>query len=136
MAGLAAEIERACRRGAARGLNQMGTTVLRGARKDAPIGPPSNIDSDERKRAIAAREEVHPGHLKRSGSRTRATPVHLALEVTFKTEYAAAQEVHDDWRHPRGGKAHYLGDQVKAHAMVMVPIIAHFVQEELRKVRV
>jgi hypothetical protein len=36
------------------------------------------------------------------------------LTVTFNTVYAAKQEMEDDYVHPRGGKSHYLGDQVKA----------------------
>lgn len=36
--------------------------------------------------------------------------------VIFPLPYAAVQEEREDFAHPRGGKAHYLGDQLKARA--------------------
>jgi hypothetical protein len=38
--------------------------------------------------------------------------------VEFPLVYAAVQEREDDFLHPRGGKAHYLGDNLKAMAPV------------------
>lgn len=36
--------------------------------------------------------------------------------VEFPLPYAAIQEREDDFAHPRGGKAHYLGDALKSGA--------------------
>lgn len=36
--------------------------------------------------------------------------------VSFSLPYAARQEEEESYEHPRGGKAHYLGDAVKARA--------------------
>jgi hypothetical protein len=36
--------------------------------------------------------------------------------VSFPLPYAARQEEEESFEHPRGGKAHYLGDALKARA--------------------
>jgi hypothetical protein len=45
-----------------------------------------------------------------------SVPTPLERVIAFTVPYAAVQEVRDDYNHPHGGKAHYLGDAVKAHA--------------------
>lgn len=60
---------------------------------------------------------IDEGTLRGSGTMTiEQTPTGAMAIVTFPLPYAAVQEERDDFVHPRGGKAHYLGDQLKARA--------------------
>jgi hypothetical protein len=60
---------------------------------------------------------IEEGTLRGSGtSRVEQTDSGAVAVVAFPLPYAAVQEEEDDFVHPRGGKAHYLGDQVKARA--------------------
>jgi hypothetical protein len=57
-----------------------------------------------------------------------STPVAVEKIVAFPIVYAAVQEVREDYEHPHGGKAHYLGDSVKAHVpylLQVVTMVAH-----------
>lgn len=40
----------------------------------------------------------------------------IAREVSFTTPYAARQHEETTWNHPKGGKAKYLSDPLKARA--------------------
>lgn len=96
MSRLADEVARR-REAAALGALQLAALDLQGAaQRDAPI------------------EE---GTLRGSGTTSIEQTTDGAIAVvTFPLPYAARQEEEESYEHPRGGKAHYLGDQVKARA--------------------
>lgn len=58
---------------------------------------------------------VLTGELRRSARRKPAvhTGNRVEVEVSFNTPYARKQEETVWYRHPRGGKAHYLRDNVR-----------------------
>jgi hypothetical protein len=117
------QIESRLKGGAADMLNRLGTTVLRGSRADAPIGPPDKVY--ERHGAM------HPGALRRSGRRSRATATRLRTVIEFPIEHAGPQHEREDYDHPQGGKAHYLSDWVKAVTPLMAPGLAEMVRRRL-----
>lgn len=91
---LADEIERRVEERAIQTLELIGADLTGAAGQDAPI------------------EE---GTLRGSGSwHIEQTATGAQVVVTFSTPYAARQHEELEYRHPRGGKARYLGDQVKA----------------------
>lgn len=53
--------------------------------------------------------------------------------VSFNTPYAARQHEELDWDHPRGGKARYLGDQLKARTPRYLTVIADAVRDAVRR---
>lgn len=58
---------------------------------------------------------VEEGTLRGSGSvDIDVTPGRITAEVSFDTVYAARQHEEITWRHPKGGKAKYLEDNLKA----------------------
>lgn len=94
MSRAADEIERRMEAAGLETLHLIGLDLQGAAARDAPI--------DE-------------GTLRGAGhSEIVATADGAMVVVSFSTPYAAKQEEEDDYLHPRGGKAHYLGDQLKA----------------------
>lgn len=60
---------------------------------------------------------VEEGTLRGSGqANVDVTPTRVSGEVTFDTVYAARQHEEVTWKHPKGGKAKYLEDNLKAMA--------------------
>lgn len=54
--------------------------------------------------------------------------------VAFPLVYAAVQEREEDFAHPRGGKAHYLGDNLKALAPRFRQALERSKRKALRRV--
>jgi hypothetical protein len=46
----------------------------------------------------------------------KGVPAVIERTIAFTVEYAAIQEETDEYEHPMGGEAHYLGNALKAHA--------------------
>ncbi len=77
--------------------------VLGQAQRDAPVETGTLRGSG----VVLPHEVVEP---------SRDAPTLLEETVAFPMVYAAKQEMDEEYNHPMGGKAHYLGDSVKAHA--------------------
>lgn len=80
----------------------------------------------------AARDApVETGELRGSGTvDVSYRPGEVEAIVAFTAPHAAVQEVREDFNHPRGGKARYLGDQFSA----MLPRYERAVQAAVAKV--
>ena len=57
---------------------------------------------------------VEEGTLRGTMAVEEATPLDLEATISFSTPYAARQHEELDWKHPKGGKAKYLEDPMKA----------------------
>jgi Bacteriophage HK97-gp10, putative tail-component len=79
----------------------------------------------------AAREApVEEGTLRGSISHdVRVTPSGMEVVVTADTVYAARQHEEVTWKHPKGGKAKYMSDPLKAKAGRYATLIAGFVRK-------
>jgi hypothetical protein len=55
-----------------------------------------------------------------------------AAVVSFNVPYAEAQETHEEYHHPRAGKAHYLGDNLAANGNRYLDIMGRAAQLALR----
>lgn len=75
---------------------------------------------------------VEEGTLRGSGS-ARVIDVggKIVGEVSFDTVYAARQHEEVTWRHPKGGKAKYLEDPLKAMAPRYLAALAAAVRKAL-----
>lgn len=74
---------------------------------------------------------VKEGTLRGSGTvlahGERPLPIGVATiteTVAFTIEYAAIQEADEDYQHPLGGEAHFLGNSLKAHANDLTTALA------------
>lgn len=104
------EIKRRRRAAAVQALHVIGDDLLGRAIRDAPIDEGTlrgsgSVDVDERANSAS-------------------------VEVTFSTPYAARQHEEVTWDHPRGGKAKYLEDNLKAMSQRYVRALA----DAMRKV--
>ena len=99
--------------GAERGLREAAEQVLRAAAASVPVGDP---DEDPHPNVSLAQS----GEIHRDGD---------GFVVSFNTPYAAKQ--HEDMRlkHPRGGKAKFLEDEIKA----IVPRLEGIVGSEVKR---
>jgi hypothetical protein len=52
----------------------------------------------------------------------------VEVEVSFNTVYAARQHEEVEYKHPKGGKAKYLSDPLKANAQRYSNLLAAFVR--------
>lgn len=87
-------IRRARRRAAVEALRVIGDDLLGQAQREAP---------------------VEEGTLRGSGAVDVTQDANSAsVEVSFSTVYAARQHEEVSWKHPKGGKAKYLEDPLKA----------------------
>lgn len=119
---------------AASTINDAAEWVKRRSSEDAPLGPPLRIAAGEpgagRFRA-AVEGENPPGTLRRSGRLEYRATQHLTYAVvsfggtgTGAEEYAAWQHEKIGAKHPRGGKAKYLEDNLKAMTVLLATLIA------------
>lgn len=81
---------------AAGALGRIGDDLLGQGQRDAPIEEGTLRGSGTSELRVGARE--------------------VEVEVSFNTVYAARQHEELAWRHPKGGKAKYLEDPLKASA--------------------
>lgn len=78
---------------------------------------------------------VEEGTLRGSGSveiRSNPDGTGVSGEVSFDTVYAARQHEEVTWTHPKGGKAKYLEDPLKAMAPRYAAAIAAAVRQSIR----
>ena len=139
------EIRRRYLEACARGINRTANVVMADAIEEAPLGPAESApkgapDGEGHEGGGGSGELRRSAHGPVNDESSRATPHHLTAEVSFNTEYAAAQHegmaIHHDgtvwvvrqYTTP-GTKKKYLEDPFKAEAQNLDRRIA----EELRK---
>lgn len=114
-----AEIRRAALRGAEKALESAAQDLAARAALEAPI------------ETGTLRASVSPGPggplVKRVGHDT------VEVDVTFDTVYAARQHEEITWHHPRGGKAKYLEDPLKAMAARYEAVVGASVRKEINE---
>jgi hypothetical protein len=75
---------------------------------------------------------IREGTLRGSGHiEDLSGPGIIAREISFNTPYAARQHEELTWKHPRGGKAKYLEDPLKAHAREGEALVAATIRKGL-----
>jgi hypothetical protein len=86
-------------RQACRALNRVANRVLGEAQREAPV------EEGTLRASGAVALDCDPRRLAAGGD--------ARARISFATPYAARQHEHDEYRHPKGGKAFYLRDPVQ-----------------------
>lgn len=108
------DIERRMREAAERAVSVAAHDLLGRAQRAAPVE-----EGTLRASGVVEMEEHARG----------ALPGHaIVATVSFNTPYAARQHEEITWKHPRGGKAKYLEDELKA----MTPRYERVIGESIR----
>lgn len=100
-------------------------------RREATIGAMRTIGEDLLGQAQRD-APVEEGTLRGSGqTHTTVFGDRVETEVSFDTVYAARQHEEVTWKHPKGGKAKYLEDNLKAMAPRYLAALAAAVRKAL-----
>lgn len=113
------------------GLEDIGLDLVGRAARDAPVdtGDLRGSARSSSEAGVFAKADDN-GNVHQTGSIPSGTKPVIA--VAFGTPYAVRQHEELEYKHPRGGKAKYLEDNVKKQASRYVRLIADRLKRQLR----